>query len=455
MAIRDAVDVVAREAIGRATSWRRAVLTLAQPDSPPRCQPLPVKRIAMQAVGIWLVTRLALVAITVLARAYGFGLAAPTAASVSAADPHNGALLLPLVAAHPLLANWVHWDGSWYLFIALHGYDVLPAVSSDFFPLYPLAIHLVTLVLGPQAVLPVGLALSNLAALAAFIGLGLLAAHEASGTDSTAEAPARLMMVTAAYPFAFFLFATYSEAFFLAFVVFCLLGARRGWWGWAAVCALLAGLTRPTALALVPALAWEYGRQHGLWQRIPWRQAVRRSLRRLRTLAGGLAVVAAMPLGLAGYLVFLKLRYGDFLLPFKAHELYHGHVTWPVWQTLAVMFQRFFSPHLLNPPDARLYLDGGIVILFLVITLLNLHRLPLLYSLYMLATIVLVLTAPIPHRTEVIPSAGRYMVAAVPVFLLLSRWMPKRPWLEALVIGGGFMLQALFVVIFLSGAWIE
>jgi hypothetical protein len=49
---------------------------------------------------------------------------------------------------------------------------------------------------------------------------------------------------------------------------------------------------------------------------------------------------------------------------------------------------------------------------------------------------------------------GRYVMAAVPLFLLLGRWMVRRPWLEMLVVGGGFMLQALFLGFFLRGGWV-
>lgn len=455
MALSDAVDVVARAVTRTIGDWCRSMVAMSKPDPAPKHQPLPVKHIAIQATGIWLATRIALVLITLLARAFGFGAAPPTAQSIFPTNPEFAPLLLPLLANHPILASWAHWDANWYMLIGTHGYDIFTTDSSGFFPMYPLQIRLLTLVFGQQAVLPAALLLSNLATLAAFIGLGLLGAHEASREEDAANASTRLILVTAAYPFAFFLFAPFTEGFFLACVVFCFLCARRGWWRWAGACAFLAGLTRPTAFVLVPALAWEYGRQHGLWQRASWRQGAWRSTRWLRTLTGELAVVAAMPLGLGCYLTYINVRYGDFLMPLKAQARYHGHKSWPVWQTLAVLVQRFFSSHSWTPATALLYLDEGLLILFLVIALLNVRRLPLMYTLYMLLTLFFLLATPIPHRAELIPSAGRYLLMSLPIFLLFSRWIRTRPWLEALVVGGGFMLQALFVLFFLTGAWIE
>lgn len=418
-------------------------------------QPLPVRRIVAQATGMWLATRIIFLVITALAYAFDYSTFAPSDLSLFPANPELARYLLPLLASHPMLASWVHWDASWYLLISAHGYDIFTAGSSGFFPMYPLQIHLLTLLFGQQATLILALALSNLATLAAFIGLGLLAAHEAAGEDDADDASARLIKVTASYPFAFFLFAPYTEGFFLACVVFSFLCARRGWWGWATLCGALAGLTRPTAFALVPALAWEYGRQHGVWRRSWWRKGAWRSRRSLRTLAGGLAVVAAVPAGLGSYMLFLQLRYGDALTPFTAQIRFHGHDSWPVWQSLAALLQHMLAPRAWTMAAALLYLDGGLLILFLIITLLNMRRLPLLYTLYLLAMFFFLLSTPVPHRLEIIPSAGRYLLMATPIFLLISRWIRKRPGLETLIVAGGFMLQAVFALFFIGGMWIE
>lgn len=437
------------------TGWLRSEASLAEKDVARARHPVSARRVVAQAAGMWLATRVALLLITALAPAFNFAPIAPTAQGVFSATPQFASSLLPFLSSHPILANWARWDGSWYLLISLRGYDVFPADSSGFFPMYPLQVHLLTLLFGTGALLPIALLLSNLASLAAFIGLGLLGAHEEQQPERTAGAATRLIKVTAAYPLAFFLFAPYAESFLLACIVFSFLFARRGQWGWAAVCALLAGLTRPTAIALVPALAWEYGRQHNLWRRETWRNGGWRSLGLWRAMVAALGVAASAPIGLGCYLLFLKFRYDDPLMPFTAQVRYHGRRFWLIWQTVGEYLWRFTHPGAWSLQTLMLYLDGGLLFLFLIITLLNIHRLPLLYTLYMLATFYILLGSPAPHRIELIPSIGRYLLMAVPVFLLFSRWMKGRPWLEMLLVGGGFMLQALFVVFFLNGAWIE
>ncbi|HEX9036012.1 MAG TPA: hypothetical protein VF808_03390 [Ktedonobacterales bacterium] len=439
----------------RVHDWARGESSPQASDTERARSRLPVKHIVTQALGMWVVTRLAFIFITVMAYAFGLAPYAPTAHTTFGANPTLAPLLLPLLSPMPVWANWAHWDANWYLLIGTHGYAVVTADSTGFFPLYPLAIAALTSIFGQQAVLPVALFLSNMATLAAFIGLGLIGAYEKQRQESAENASARLIAVTAAYPFAFFLFAPFTEGFFLAGIVYTFYCARRGYWGWATVFALLAGLTRPTALALIPALAWEFGRQRGFWRAEAWRAGAWRTAERLRDLAVELVVVTAMPAGLAGYLVFLKVRYGHALSPFTAQRRYHEHSAWPFWKTLGVLLSRMLAFPAFSPATALLYFDGALLLVFLIVAILNVARLPVFYSIYMLTTLGFLLSTPDPHRIEVIPSVGRYLLMSTPIFLLFTRWMRGRPALQTLLIGGGFMLQALFTVLFLGDAWIE
>ena len=416
---------------------------------------LPARRIVSQATAMWVASRIVFALITFMVPRLPLS---PNQVDLAGVFPTREAdwhLLLPQASAHWSWTIWLHWDAAWYLLIGTHGYDVATPTSSGFFPLYPLAIHLVSLVVGARHALLVAIALSNLATLGAFIGLGLLAAHE----ERSEEAAWRLILVTAAFPFAFFLFAPFTEGLFLCLVVFSFFFARRGSWWAAATIAFLAGLSRPTGVLLALPLVWEYGRQQGWWQLRRWRGGTVRStlheLLHVRAVARGAVVALAAPLGLGAYLLFLQVRYGNGMLPFQAQDTFHGHVHWPIWRTIGELAHRFLH----QPPAASdrilLFVDGGIMVAILVLTVVCIRRLPLMYTLYMLGTLYLLLTIPVESRAELVQSTGRYMLMAVPIFLLFARWMARRPWLEMLLIGGGFMLQAIFTVAFLNGHWIE
>jgi TRAP-type mannitol/chloroaromatic compound transport system permease large subunit len=48
-------------------------------------------------------------------------------------------------------------------------------------------------------------------------------------------------------------------------------------------------------------------------------------------------------------------------------------------------------------------------------------------------------------------ATGRYMLLAIPAFLIVGRWMRRHRWLDGLVTSTGFLLQAAFVTYFLLG----
>jgi hypothetical protein len=73
----------------------------------------------------------------------------------------------------------------------------------------------------------------------------------------------------------------------------------------------------------------------------------------------------------------------------------------------------------------------------------------------MFCLLALLITVAVPQRPEVITSTGRYLVEAFPIFLLVSQWAKSRPWLNSLVVDGGYVLLGLFTALWLGGVWLE
>jgi hypothetical protein len=398
------------------------------------------------ATGLWLVTRLALVAFTYFAVLLGRG------------GAQHDAPVSPSALAH----MWAQWDATWYLGIAQSGYFSQQATA--FFPLYPLLVRIVGAMIGGHW-LAAGLLVSNLGTLGGFIGLALLATHE-FGSQRTA---ALAINCFAAYPLAFFLAAPYTEGPFIALAAFALFFARIGRSDWAACCVFLATLTRPTGLALVAPIVWEHGRRHGWWSPERWRAWRRwrelrtwweaRQLPRFsrRAVAEGVAVLAAAPAALGLYMAYLDLRFGDLLLFLHAEQRYWGHGGVANLGGAASPIQAPSSPSVsvfaLTYDQARSLVDLFPLAIFLVLTFLMVRRLPIMYTLYTAGLLLLCLISPRPDRLGIFVSAGRYLCAALPVFLLLGRWAQYRPWLETLLVSVGFLLQAVLAASFLSGQW--
>lgn len=168
-----------------------------------------------------------------------------------------GVLVLWLLASsndHGLIDRLTAWDGQWYLAIARDGYGgqaaralnpELPYASLAFFPLYPILIALLG-VFGISYI-AAGLIVSTVAGLAASCGIMRLAGH----VDSRRRAGLVLVALHAGAPLAITMSMVYTEALFVAFTVWTLVGILERGWGIAGLCCMFAGLTRSTATVLI------------------------------------------------------------------------------------------------------------------------------------------------------------------------------------------------------------
>jgi Gpi18-like mannosyltransferase len=125
----------------------------------------------------------------------------------------NGWLTIPPLAdegaAFPLVGVWQRWDACWYSKIAAFGYEP-QEISVNFWPLFPVLTGAVARLLGGSVALA-GLIVSAIAYVAAMVGLYRLVARDVD--DETAR---RTMLLITIFPSAFFLFAPFTEALFLA-----------------------------------------------------------------------------------------------------------------------------------------------------------------------------------------------------------------------------------------------
>jgi hypothetical protein len=346
-----------------------------------------------------------------------------------------------------LVGAWVRWDADWYLQISRLGYSTEQA--SAFFPLYPLLIAALTALVGEAGRAAVAMVISNLAALLAFVGVGLLAAHELRDR----AAAARTVLVAAAYPLALFLAAPYTDALFLAAAAFTLLFARQGRWRWAGLAALLGALTRPTGAILILPLVFEFGRQQG-WSEWFWTRPLQRPRPSVRTLMDAVCALGSVPVAFLFYMSFLAARFGDPLIFIKVQERYWIRKTLPPWETARVV-----AVHLVSDPtfgfwQALLVMDLGLLLLFIGLTIWMARRQPVSFTLFMAGLLVLCVASPNLSNLNPLSSASRFLTAGIPVFIGLATLIRDRPWLELLVVGGGFALQAVFITLYLSGGWL-
>ena len=395
---------------------------------------LPLRPILKQAALLWLATRAVYVVLTWYAATFSVGRATPR-------RPFTPDMLV---------AIWNRYDATWYLSVVAHGYQ--DPRQAAFFPLYPALTAVIAPLLGGAVHwVAAALVVSNLSALAAFAGLGLLAAHE---DDAAASGPS--IRALAAYPLSLFTVAGYADSLLLALAVFALFFARRSRWRAASCCAFLAGFTRPTALILVLPLAWEYGAQRGIWRALGerrWRLLRVRTLR-WRTLPMWLVATGTAPAALGLYALFLWRRFGSPLTFATVQATYWHRETTAPWLTVGLQIQNMLQMVPWSWEQARTLVDFAPVLLFAALTIFIARRLPFAYTLYMLGVLCTALCEPVLGPGDMLGAAGRYMLPSVPVFLLLGIWAKRRPWLDQFVVAGGFALQAVLIGYWFAGGWL-
>ncbi|MGW7298052.1 hypothetical protein [Streptomyces sp. NPDC054829] len=312
--------------------------------------------------------------------------------------------------AHPwdVLATW---DGWWYRQVAEHGYDpalvpvpdatgliTLEGNSAAFFPLYPALMRLVSETTGLGSY-GAGLLVSVVASFAAALGIYLIG--EWLGGRRAGLAAAGLWAV---WPGSGVEWAVYSDSLYVALAAWACHAMMRRAWITAGLLTFLAGLNRPTAGALIVALA----------------VAVLFALRDHREHEGvlrPLLALAVAPLGLLGYLLWVGHEMGDYGGYFKlqdgawAHTFDYGKQTVDVLTSVPVgHFDYLFAF-----PFADVIAVGTVLLGFTMLGLLVRERPPAVLVVYTVLTMALILGSQ-----QIFANVSRYLLPAFPLYLPLA-----------------------------------
>ncbi|MFC8277756.1 glycosyltransferase family 39 protein [Streptomyces sp. NPDC057271] len=199
------------------------------------------------------------------------------------------------------------WDSVWYVRIAENGYGyevTLPngSVHSDlaFFPLFPGLERALSTVL-PVDAATAGLLVSWTASLAAAWGIYAVGSHVAGRPAGVV-----LAVLWGVYPTAFVQSMAYTETLFTALAAWSVLAVLRDRWILAGVLCAFAGLTRPTAAALIAALGITALFTVVRERKLPAGGTSRAARPRGSMVAG----VLLAPLGWLAYVVYVGVREG-------------------------------------------------------------------------------------------------------------------------------------------------
>ena len=339
---------------------------------------------------------------------------------------------------------WARWDSVWFLRIAEHGYDAASCVASAFYPLYPATVGLLGRMFFGHYVLA-GILISLAATLGAFFLLHRIA-EERLGADGARRA----VLYLALFPFALFLQAVYSESLYLLLTLAAFLLAERRRFPEAGAVAGLALLTRPTGLALLPALAL-----------LAWRER-----ERVRALAWlGLA-----PLLFAAYPIYLWRADGDPWAFLRAQRLWSRHLSpagpfGGIWDGLRAGWAGL--EQLASGSHTHIYDRGAdtdpiraatlnleclaFLVLFAVLTVVAWRRFGAPYGLF--AVLSLAIPLSVPSERWPLLSMPRFGLTIFPLFLALAS-LGGRPRAHTAIVAVSSLLLGVSVVQWALWQWV-
>ena len=437
--------------------------TVLQDDSDPQvvlgaAWPGPATRLAalrelcLAALLPYLATRVGLVLIGLLADYYLLPLHKPgrVLASIRANTRFPGNLQL----------MWQRFDSGFYLGIAKGGYDTRhlahPVASWAFYPLYPLAVSMVSRPFGYGAanLRLAAILVANAAGLAAAAYLYALARREFG-----ARVAGKTVLYLALFPTSFYLSAIYPESLFLLCAVACIYYTRGHRWWLAGIFGGLAALGRAQGVLLLLPVAWEL--LLSLREDAPAGGAdaggpvvsVQAAMAYGRRLAAGLAqgrtwlalpALALIPGGLLLFLAYGKHGTGSWLVSFDVQRARWGRYYENPWTVLANAIQH---PHAASPMDWNFWsLNMAMVAAFLGFVVWAFRRLPSTYGVY---TLVMVL---LPLSSSRLNSISRYYLPVFPALILLALWSDDpQGTRHGLIVAGFAALLALLMSFFVLG----
>lgn len=344
------------------------------------------------------------------------------------------------------LYSWAGFDGVHYLTIAEKGYKGTGLIQA-FFPVFPLIIRVVTLVL--PLVLS-GIVVGILTSLVLVITWFFFCKHFFSSKFAWLATGVLLL-----FPSSFFFVAVYTESLFLILVLWSFYFLDRRKWGLVMAMSAIATATRVTGVFLVPALIlavllWDESWQ-GLLQRLQLNKIVLWTVRQLRSYWLQIFLLIFGYTGLWLYMGYLSQEFQDPLYFYHVQsEFGSGReeriILWPqvVWRYIKILLtQSSITWQLWSIIQEALVGVFGLVIL-----LSSFKWIRPSWVLFALGAFIL------PTLTGTFSSMPRYVLVCFPLFLVLTQLLlhyPRWRWLYFVISG---MLLIINTMLFIQGYWV-
>lgn len=315
-----------------------------------------------------------------------------------------------------LISLHSRWDSIWYLDIASNGYlfnGVGKLSNIVFSPVYPALTAIISLFTFGNAVLA-GWIISSVSLIIACAFVYKLVKEFHPFVD-----PYQVVFFLLIFPTAFFLNAVYTESLFLALSLAAFYFALKKNFLLAGVIGFIASLTRISGILIFIPIAWEYYEAVGL-----------KRLFNLKFLP-----IMLIPFGTFCFFLYHYLAFGDWLLFFKVES-------W--WGRQFILNKDYFNLSS-YPAVINFSLDLTFTILAFIATALSFKKLSVSYGLYMLSTLVFVLSS------GTMMSIGRYILVLFPIYILAASF--KNQLLKQALVMVSILLFGMYITLFVNNYW--
>ena len=341
----------------------------------------------------------------------------------------DGKVRAPVTFMQVVSTTWSHWDSRLYLSIVTPGYQHPPEEHANmaFLPFYPLLIRALLPLTGGDAVLA-GIIVAHCALIAAVLLFADVVAR-----DFGAQVAYRAVATLLCFPTSFFLGAVYAESLALALLALTLWGLRRQRWMLAGIAGFFLSLTRLPGVLIAPVLALTI-LEHTWWRLPPLSRAYLAPL------------LPALGIGL--FMAYQWQRFGSPLVFFQTQRDIWDQQLSPPWVQLFMMIDTIATgaTHWSGHWPTRAF-QLAVWLSFAGLTAIALRRLPLAYS---LTGVMMLLPA---YLTNVSHSLPRYVLLALPAFLMMALLIERRPALLA-AIPAALVLLGWTTALFVNGFFV-
>jgi Gpi18-like mannosyltransferase len=337
-----------------------------------------------------------------------------------------------------LLSSWKHWDAVAYIQIAQYGYQSVS--DTAFFPLFPILVKCVALLLGNHAYTLAAMLVSNLALLGALYVLYQIA------TDALGEQVGRrTLLYLCLFPTAFFFFTGYNESLFLLLTCSTLFALRHQKWILAGGLGALAALTRSAGVLLAFPFLYELWMARDLSQpRLP-RQVV--------GLIPKALPIVLIPLGILCYCYYCWRYFGN-PLSFAAVEKNWGRPFTLPWTGIIDAFKQiFFIQPFGSFMEVHTIIDLSAVMGFIALAIVGWRYLSMRYTIWIVILLLFMLSGSAIASADPLFADQRYVLEMFPAFIILAALSMKHQRLHQAVFISFPFLQAIMAALFVLHRW--